>query len=225
MRMKNRSYNQLCGLAYALDVIGDRWTILIIRELFPGPRRFKDLMDWLPGVSTNLLTKRLKHLEQQGLLIRRVLPPPAGSTVYELTKLGLSLKETLLELGKWGSQFVPESMEGTHVLRLGSYALTPQTFFRPELAQGVNETYLLHIGEEVQQVRIADREITVAQQDPQNVSQEADVALYADVPVYLGLMTGQIALDAALLEELIRIEGNMEALHRFLAICGVSSPT
>ena len=122
--MPNRSYNQLCGLAYALDVVGERWTLLIIRELMAGPRRFKDLMDGLPDISTNLLTERLKELEEKGVLRRRVLPPPAGSTVYELTSVGYALRKTMLELGKWGSQFVPASMEGVHVLHVGSYALT-----------------------------------------------------------------------------------------------------
>ena len=86
--MTNRSYNQYCPLAYALDLVGDRWTLLIIRELLAGPRRFKNLLDGLSGISTNLLSERLRSLEQQGILHRRVLPPPAGSSVYELTVLG-----------------------------------------------------------------------------------------------------------------------------------------
>ena len=77
--MKNRTYNQYCGLAYALEIVGERWTLLIVRELVAGPRRFKDLLEGLPGVSTNLLAERLQHLEQQGLIQRRVLPAPAGS--------------------------------------------------------------------------------------------------------------------------------------------------
>jgi DNA-binding HxlR family transcriptional regulator len=105
--MSDRTYNQYCGLAYALDRVGERWTILIIRELIAGPRRYKDLVDGLPGISTNLLASRLKSLEQDGVIQRRVLPPPAGSTVYELTPLGQGLELALLELGKWGSQFVP----------------------------------------------------------------------------------------------------------------------
>src|SRR3712207_1800042 len=95
--MSSRSYKQYCGLAYALDIVGERWTLLIIRELIAGPRRFKDLMDGLPGISTNLLSERLKSLEQQGMLRRRTLPPPAGSTVYELTETGHGLEQTLLE--------------------------------------------------------------------------------------------------------------------------------
>src|SRR5215211_5856038 len=98
--MTTKTYHQYCGLAYALDIIGERWTLLIVRELMAGPRRFKDLMDGLPGISTNLLTERLKHLEEQGMLIRRTLPPPAGSTVYELTSLAQALEKMLLELGK-----------------------------------------------------------------------------------------------------------------------------
>src|SRR5450432_2916288 len=111
-RMKNRSYNQFCALAFALDIIGERWTLLIIRELLAGPRRFKDLIDGLPDVSTNLLSERLKGLEQQGIVQRRVLPPPAGSTVYELTEFGQTLEFAVLELGKWGSRLLPTSTEG-----------------------------------------------------------------------------------------------------------------
>ena len=74
--MKTRSYNQYCGLAYALDIVGERWTLLIVRELIAGPRRFTDLLEGLPGISTNLLSERLKELEQQGMLRRRILPPP-----------------------------------------------------------------------------------------------------------------------------------------------------
>lgn len=215
--MTNRSYNQLCGLAYALDIVGERWTLLIIRELMAGPRRFKDLLDGLPGISTNLLTERLKELEENRLLHRRVLPPPAGSTVYELTAIGQALEKTLLELGKWGRQFVPSSIAGVHVLHVGSYALTPKTFFRPELAQGVNETYALHIGDEVQQIRIADGAITVQQGEPPR----ANVALYAEVPVYLGLLLGQLDLDTALAGGLIGVTGDLDALRRFFTICRV----
>jgi DNA-binding HxlR family transcriptional regulator len=214
--MSNRSYNQYCGLAYALDIVGDRWTILIIRELIPGPRRFTDLMAGLPGISTNLLSERLKSLEQQGILNRRVLPPPAGSTVYELTSLGQALEKTLLELGKWGSQFVPPSAEEATLLHVGSYALTLKTFFRPEQAQGINETYELHIDNEVLQVRIKAGEIHVQQGE----ALEADMILHADMPIYLELLRGQIPPDEAISRGLIRIEGDPAALSRFLNVCG-----
>src|SRR5687768_18395621 len=102
--MQSRSYNQFCALAAGLDVIGERWNLLIIRELLPGPRRFKDLVDGLPGISTNLLSERLKELEQHGVLCRRILPPPSGAAVYALTPAGEALEPAVLELGKWGSR-------------------------------------------------------------------------------------------------------------------------
>lgn len=215
--MSNKSYNQYCGLAYALDIVGERWTLLIIRELMAGPRRFTDLMAGLPGISTNLLSERLKSLEQQGLLNRRLLPPPAGSTVYELTALGQSLEKMLIELGRWGSQFVPPSAEGVTLLNVGSYALILKTFFRPEQAQGVSETYELRIDHEVLQVRINGGEIDVRQGD----GRKADVVFQTDMPTYLGLLQRQIQPDEAISEGLIQIEGDTDALKRFLDLCGL----
>jgi DNA-binding HxlR family transcriptional regulator/putative sterol carrier protein len=191
--------------------------LLVIRELIAGPRRFKDLMDGLPGISTNLLTERLKNLERQGLLRRRVLPPPAGSTVYELTNLGQALEPTLLELGKWGSQFVPPSHEGVTLLHLGSYALTVKTFFRPERAQGVDETYELHIDDEVLQVHIQAGEIRVRQGE----ARAADLVVYADISAYLELLGGQLQPDDAVSQGRVRIEGDPGTLRRFLDICGL----
>src|SRR6266508_3076393 len=161
--MKNRSYNQYCGLAYALDIVGERWTLLIVRELIAGPRRFTDLVEGLPGISTNLLSERLKELEQQGMIRRRTLPPPAASSVYELTALGQALEKTLLELGRWGSQFVPASAEGATFLHVSSSALSLKTSPPPEQARGLNETYELHIDNEVLQVQIRDGDIHLQQ--------------------------------------------------------------
>lgn len=215
--MKDRSYNQYCGLAYALDIVGERWTLLIIRELMAGPRRFKDLLAGLPDISTNLLAERLKHLEQQGLLCRRTLPPPAGSTVYELTPVGKMLEKTLLELGKWGSQFVPSSPEGVALLPIGSYALTLKTFFRPELAQGIRETYELHVGNEVLQVQINEGKIDVRQGE----SLKPDVVLWTNIALYLGLLQRQVQPEEAVAKGLIRVEGDPAALNRFLDLCGL----
>jgi DNA-binding HxlR family transcriptional regulator len=215
--MTHRSYNQYCGLAYALDRIGERWTILIIRELIAGPRRFKDLLDGLPGISTNLLAERLKQLEQQGLIRQRTLPPPAGSAVYELTALGQALEPTLLELGKWGSQFVPPSPGDATLLHANSYALTLKTFFRRERAQGLDETYELQIDDEVLQVQIAEGGLLVQQGD----ALKTDAIFRTDMPTYLKLLSGELAPDEATSQGLIRIVGDPEALRRFLKICGL----
>jgi hypothetical protein len=164
-----------------------------------------------------LLAERLKSLEKQGLLRRRTLPPPAGSTVYELTSVGQALEKTLLELGKWGSQFVPPTMEGVNLLPLNSYALTLKTFFRPEMAQGINEIYELHIDHEVLQVQINDGEIRVRQGE----TRRANAIFQTDMTSYLGLLQRKIQPDEAISRGLIQIEGDPAALSRFLNLCGL----
>ncbi|MFD3583718.1 winged helix-turn-helix transcriptional regulator [Streptomyces sp. NPDC058683] len=97
-----RSYDQYCSAARALDVVGDRWTLLIVRELLAGPRRYTDLHADLPGVSTDVLASRLKDMERDGVTTRRRLPPPAAAYVYELTARGRELLPVLQALGRWG---------------------------------------------------------------------------------------------------------------------------
>ena len=215
--MTNRSYSQYCGLAYALDIVGERWTLLIVRELIAGPRRFKDLLDGLPRISTNLLAERLKSLAEQGILFQRTLPPPAGSTVYELTALGRSLEPMLLELGKWGSQFVPPTWQDATLLRLGSYALTFKTFFRPQAAQGVDETYELHVDGEVLQVQVNDGQIDVRQ----GQLFKPDAVIHTDMPTFMLLMPGELRPQAAIAQGRVCVDGDPAALDRLLQMCGL----
>lgn len=217
--MKNRTYNQFCGLAYALDVVGERWTLLIIRDLLAGPRRFTDLMDGLPGISTSLLSTRLKELEQAGVVRRRVLPPPAGSAVYELTPLGQALEKSALELGRWGAQFMlaSASREGIALPSSGAIALALKAFFRPEHAQGVDEIFELHLGDEVLQVQVKDGQLQVQQGTPW----KADVIFFADMQCFVGLFAGQIKPGEALAAKLIQVEGDAAALDRFLRLASV----
>lgn len=100
--MSRRSYHQNCSLARALDLVGERWTLLLVRELLISSRRFKDLLEGLSGIGTNLLAERLKALEKLGLVEREVLPPPSFAQVYNLTEQGRALEPTLLELVRWG---------------------------------------------------------------------------------------------------------------------------
>src|SRR3954447_22288039 len=108
-----RTYGQGCGTAFALDVIGDRWALLVVRELVLGPKRFTDLRDGLPGIGPNVLSQRLKELEEAGVIQRRQLPPPAASTVYDLTGWGRELEEIIIALGRWGARSpdMPEEAE------------------------------------------------------------------------------------------------------------------
>lgn len=108
----NRSYRDRCPIARALDVVGERWALLVIRELLFGPQRFSELHEALPGASTNMLTDRLRELEAHGVVQRRVLPPPAASAVYELTERGHALQGVLDALGAWGAS-EPAPQDGT----------------------------------------------------------------------------------------------------------------
>lgn len=101
-----RTYGHFCGVAKALDVLGDRWTLLIVRDLLLGPRRYTDLHVGLPGITTNLLAKRLREMREEGLLDKRVEPPPSASTVYALTDLGRELEPVVLALGRWGARYL-----------------------------------------------------------------------------------------------------------------------
>ena len=105
--MANRTYNDRCGIARALDAVGDRWALLVVRELLLGPKRFTDLRAGLAKVSPDVLAQRLRELESAGVLRRDTLPPPAASQVYELTPRGRELKTVILELGRWGSKEPP----------------------------------------------------------------------------------------------------------------------
>ncbi len=217
--MNNRSYNQYCGLAYALELLGERWTILVIRELVAGPRRFKDLLNGLPGISTNLLTERLKHLEQHGLIVRQVLAPPAGSTVYGLTDLGRGLEPSLLELGKWGSQFIPANSEHVQLLSIGSYALTLKTFFRPDQAQFC-ESYQWHVDAELLSVTIDYGQLFVQQ----GLSHQPAAILHTTIEVYLQLLQGALSPEQAIDQALLHVQGDPTALKRFLACCAINPP-
>jgi DNA-binding HxlR family transcriptional regulator len=121
--MPRRSYDHYCPLSRALDVIGERWTLLIVRELLAGPRRYTDLHADLPGVSTDVLAARLKELEHDGLVTRRRLPPPASATVYELTPRGEGLLPALTALADWGAAELPPEPGPTDALRAHWFAL------------------------------------------------------------------------------------------------------
>jgi DNA-binding HxlR family transcriptional regulator len=99
-----KHYDQYCPVAHALDVVGDRWALLVVRELMLGPKRYTDLADGLPGIGTNILAARLRDLEAAGVVTKKTLPPPAASRVYDLTDYGRALKPVIRELALWGAQ-------------------------------------------------------------------------------------------------------------------------
>src|SRR3989442_14093255 len=138
--MPKHLYQQYCALARALDVAGDRWTLLIVRELAPGPRRFPDLLDGLPGISRKLLTERLRALERDRVAARRELPPPAARQVYELTDDGRDLATAMAPLIAWGARRIGDRKPGeTFRARWPAVAMAGPP--DPGTAKGGRETY------------------------------------------------------------------------------------
>jgi len=139
-----RTYKQYCGVARALDLIGERWALLVVRELALGPKRFTDLRQGLPGIATNVLSLRLRQLERDGVVTRRLLPPPAPAQVYELTDLGRELVPIMLSLGRWGASTMGERSP-EQAIRGEWLALALKAFFDAEAAGGLSATIALDL--------------------------------------------------------------------------------
>jgi len=140
-----RTYGDTCGIARALDLVGERWALLVVRELVHGPKRFTDLRAGLPTIGPDVLTQRLRELEEAGVVSRRTLPAPAASRVYDLTHRGRELEPVLLSLGQWGSRTpVPR---GGPPLSVDATVLALQTLFDAEGAEGVEATVELRLGD------------------------------------------------------------------------------
>jgi len=144
--MPEHRYQQYCALARTLDVAGDRWSLLIVRELAPGPRRFTDLLDGLPGISRNLLTERLRALERDGIIARKELPPPAARQVYELTDDGRDLATAMAPLIAWGARRIGDRKPG-ETFRARWSAVAMAGLADREAAKGVSETYQYLVGD------------------------------------------------------------------------------
>src|SRR5258708_7727128 len=152
-----RSYGDACRFAFALDLIGERWALLIVRELLLGPKRFTDLRRGLPNASPNILSERLRELEQAGVVHRRKLPPPAAAQVYELTEWGKELELVVTRLGAWGarSPAPPEHRE----IGPDSIVLALRSLFDPEAAAALEASYELRLGDERLHVAAAGGEL------------------------------------------------------------------
>ena len=205
-----RSYEQYCAVAKALDVVGERWTLLILRDLVHlGPRRFSDLLRTLPGIGKSLLATRLRQLEDAGLLQRRRLPPPAGSAVYELTDLGRGLERTLIELGRWGGNFMGARAADEAFLPSGHISAIRATF-RPDAARDVSRRYKFEIDGEPFFVEIDDGAVTACEGN----LPEPDLVVETDVDTSIELMTRQLAPAEALHQGRVRIVGDPEEFER-----------
>ena len=211
--MPEHRYLQYCALARTLDVAGDRWTLLIVRELAPGPRRFTDLVDGLPGISRKLLTERLRALESDGLVARRELPPPAARQVYELTDDGRDLAHAMAPLIAWGAR------------RLGERK--PSESFRPrwpavgmagladrEAASGVREAYQILVGDAAFHFRVDDGSVELRD----GWAQDPAVTLTTDEETWADFVTGKIRFSPATATGALSVAGDPQAVKRLRKI-------
>jgi len=208
-----RSYEQYCGLAQALDLVGERWTLMIVRELMAGPRRYTDLADGLMTVPTNVLAARLREMQANGLVRRRRLPVPAASIVYELTEDGESLLDAVTELARWGMRRLPATTE-KRPFRAHWLVLALRARFDSVAATGVSETYEFDIaGDAAISFELADGEGRAS------VGSTLDpaVRITADADTLIALTGGAIGGPEALARG-ARIEGDPVAIERMQKI-------
>jgi DNA-binding HxlR family transcriptional regulator len=214
-----RSYGDACRFAFALDLVGERWALLVVRELLLGPKRFTDLRRGLPKASPNILSERLRELEQAGVLHRRKLPPPAAVQVYELTEWGRELEPVVTRLGAWGarSPLPPEHRE----IGADSIVLALRSLFDPEAAAGLEASYELRLGEERFHVEVAAGELSLGRE---SAGADPAVAIETDPGGLAGMLSGELSLDAALESGAARIEGSKKEARRFLALFPMPEP-
>lgn len=206
-----KSYNQYCGLALALDRIGDRWILLIVRELLTGPKRYSDLQEGVPGIATNLLASRLQMMQDNELVERRELPPPAASTVYALTKVGKELAGPVHALVRWGGQFMhqrgPEQAFRPHWLTVALQALGLRVEPSAEpLALSVE------LPEGILPLNVSNAGVEIANA----LEWEPDVRMRGSASSILGLASGQLAWSTAL-DVGLEVEGSRSAISALRA--------
>jgi DNA-binding HxlR family transcriptional regulator len=204
-----RRYDQYCALARALDVVGERWTLLLVRELLLGPKRYTDLLEGLPGIGTNLLASRLRELERNGVIERVRLAPPAASTVYELTEYGRRLEPAVIALTQWGGRRLGQPKQGEH-FRPEWLAIAMQASYRPDAAVELRESYELRIDETVLHVRVEDGAARIREE-------EADapaVIARTNAGTFLSLLFGHLAPADTVSGGQVQITGDPAAFER-----------
>lgn len=207
--MALKGYGQYCGFARALEIVGERWALLLVRDLLVGPKRFTDLQRGLPGIPSNILTARLKTLEEAGLLGRRVEPRPSGAIVYELTDAGRELEEPVISLGRWGAKRLGEPRE-SEIVTEDSIAAALLTTFRPERAGSKSMTFELRVGDITVHAKVRNRKITVGR----GPLPGASVTIEAG-PGIRALMAQEITPAEALAKGTARIAGDPGSFARF----------
>jgi DNA-binding HxlR family transcriptional regulator len=210
--MGRREYGQFCGLARALELVGERWGLLIVRDLLVGPRRFTDLHRGLPRIPTNVLATRLHEMEDGGVVRRRLAGERGGTVVYELTDYGRALDDVVLKLGRWGSASLGEP-RADEIVTSDSLVIALRSTFDPAAAKRLRANFELHVGEIVVHARVHDGEVNVG------VGGIADADVHIEAGLELrALMAGEMTIAEARRRGALRAKGNRALLDRFVAI-------
>ena len=210
--MANRSFGQYCGVARALETVGERWALLLVRDLLVGPRRFSDLRRGLPRIPTNILSARLRELEDAGVIARVLLPRPETGVAYALTPLGQELQPAVLALARWGAG-IRGDPRPDEVVTIDSLVIALRAAFRPDRAAG------LHLGVEVRfgaltlHARVDDGSIAAAP----GPLDGADLVIEAG-PSLRALLDGTLLPAAALRRGDVRLTGDRALLDRFVQL-------
>ena len=202
-----RSYGDPCGIARALDLVGERWALLVVRELLLGPKRFTDLLAGLPGASANVLAQRLRELEGAGVVERRKLEPPAAVWVYDLAPRGRELEPVLLALGRWGS---PLSSPPDTEFGVDAMMIALKTVFDPQAIGRFRARYQVILGSERFRIEIAKARLDIER----GAAGDPDAVIYTDVPTLRSLVFGGLPLTKAEKQRRFRIEGDRGAVTR-----------
>jgi len=199
-----RGYDDACGTAHALELIGERWALLVLRELMLGSRRFSELRADLPGISANVLTQRLTDLEQRGLVVKKRLPPPASVQVYEATPWGLEAEPIVQALGRWAAR--SPRHDPTLPISGVSILLSFRTMFDPVRAGNMKATIAFRFGNERYFVTIADGKLVAHRGEPE----AADLVVTCEPTMLAAVVYGKQPLD------LVAIEGDRALFQRFV---------
>jgi DNA-binding HxlR family transcriptional regulator len=208
-----RTYGDGCSIARGLDLVGERWALLVVRELLLGPKRYTDLRSGLPNASPNVLSERLRELERAGIVRRRKLPPPAGSRVYELTDWGLQLEEIVISLGRWAARS-PTPPSDAPIVSADSVILALRGLFDASTAQGLRGRYELRLGDDRFRIEVADDELQAARGD----ATQPDAIIDTDPGTLDAVLWKGRSLADAQRSGQLTIEGDKAAVERFLRL-------
>lgn len=213
-----RKYDDGCAVAHGLDLVGERWMLLVVRELLLGPKRFTDLRAGIPGVSADVLTQRLRDLTASGVVQRRKLPAPASSWVYELTAWGMQLESIVIQLGRWASRSptLPHDAE----IGIDSLVVSFRALFDPQAATGLTAVFVLRLDEQQFRIEIADGRLDLARGEADN----ADVTMETDPGTLAALLHGGLPVADALKTGGLVVDGPVHLVERFLGLFPLPEP-